>query len=127
MKKRFDMKKRKGFTLIELVMVVAVLGVLSSIAMVKYTDVSQNSKESSDYISAGNIATAAKLAISEGKTISDVASLVKEGYLEVEPTPQSVENGVFEISKSAKGVITVKVGGDYFYPRNFEENNSLNY
>lgn len=116
------MKKRRGFTLIELVMVVAILGVLSSIALVKYTDVSKNSKENSDYITAGNIATAAKLAMNDGKEIGnnyDVTELVEDGYLEGNPVVQNGKNtDEFKVYISNKKIVTVSVDGKDIYPRN---------
>ena len=111
------MKKRRGFTLIELVMVVAILGVLSSVALVKYTDVSKDSKENSDYIVANNIATAAKLAINDGADVEGVDDLVDLGYLEGTPIVQSVQGqDSFKIVID-KGTVTVKVGEEVFYPK----------
>ena len=42
--KRFKMKKRKGFTLVEMVIVVVILGILSSMALMKYNNVQENAK-----------------------------------------------------------------------------------
>ncbi|WP_270647526.1 pilus assembly FimT family protein [Paeniclostridium hominis] len=112
------MKKRRGFTLIELVMVVAILGTLSSIALVKFTDVGKDSKVNSDYVTASNIATAAKLALNsnvdEGKI--NLNYLVDEKYLESIPKPQSVDGKEFEVHVS-DGDVTVEIDKKTFYPR----------
>ncbi|CEN76916.1 type IV pilin PilA [[Clostridium] sordellii] len=113
-KKRIN-KKRRGFTLIELVMVVAILGTLSSIALVKFTDVGKESKINSDYITASNIATATKLAINDGVSDITLDKLSKEGYIEGTPKPQSEEGG-FVVSID-NGNINVKVGEKIFYPK----------
>lgn len=113
-KKRIN-KKRRGFTLIELVMVVAILGTLSSIALVKFTDVGKESKINSDYITASNIATATKLAINDGVSDITLYKLSKEGYIEGTPKPQSEEGG-FVVSID-NGNINVKVGEKVFYPK----------
>lgn len=116
------MKKRRGFTLIELVMVVAILGVLSSVALVKYTDVSKNSKENSDYITASNIATAAKLALNDNidKSNINIDYLVTNKYLESKPIVQSIPENTegFKVEVGEKNTITVKVGEEPFYPKN---------
>ncbi|WP_338560556.1 prepilin-type N-terminal cleavage/methylation domain-containing protein [Paraclostridium sordellii] len=113
-KKRIN-KKRRGFTLIELVMVVAILGTLSSIALVKFTDVGKESKINSDYITASNIATATKLAINDGVSDITLDKLSKEGYIEGTPKPQSEEGGF--IVSIDDGNINVKVGEKVFYPK----------
>ncbi|GAA0865834.1 type II secretion system protein [Paraclostridium tenue] len=112
------MKKRRGFTLIELVMVVAILGTLSSIALVKFTDVGKDSKVNSDYVTANNIATAAKLALNSNvdENNIDLSYLVNEKYLESIPKPQSVDGKEFEVNVS-NGNVTVKIDNKFFYPR----------
>ena len=112
------MKKRRGFTLIELVMVVAILGTLSSIALVKFTDVGKDSKVNSDYVTASNIATAAKLALNSNVDESNINLnyLVNEKYLESIPKPQSVDGKEFEVHVS-NGDVIVEIDKKPFYPR----------
>lgn len=120
--KKIIMKKRRGFTLIELVIVVAILGVLSSIALVKFGDVEKNSKINADYVTANNIATAAKLAINSDPSISVVSIdyLVENNYLEGKPKVQSQKDKNFEVYTENED-IKVKVDGQTFYPKNEQE------
>lgn len=112
------MKKRRGFTLIELVMVVAILGTLSSIALVKFTDVGKDSKVNSDYVTASNIATAAKLALNSNVDEGNINLnyLVNEKYLESIPKPQSVDGKEFEVHVR-NGDVIVEIDKKPFYPR----------
>lgn len=110
---------RRGFTLVEMVMVVAILGILSSLAIGKYAKAQQTAKLNADYVAATSIATAASIAMSDqnnssNKTIS-ISDLVSWGYLTNEPVPQS-ENGSFSLVTNDSS-ITVSVGSKQFYPK----------
>ena len=120
--KKIIMKKRRGFTLIELVIVVAILGVLSSIALVKFGDVEKNSKINADYVTANNIATAANIAINSDVSEDEISIdyLVENNYLEGKPKVQSQKDKNFEVCKE-NGDIKVKVDGQTFYPKNEQE------
>lgn len=120
--KKIIMKKRRGFTLIELVIVVAILGVLSSIALVKFGDVEKNSKINADYVTANNIATAAKIAINSDVSEDEISIdyLVENNYLEGKPKVQSQKDKNFEVYTENED-IKVKVDGQTFYPKNEQE------
>lgn len=120
--KKIIMKKRRGFTLIELVIVVAILGVLSSIALVKFGDVEKNSKINADYVTANNIATATKIAINSDVSEDEISIdyLVENNYLEGKPKVQSQKDKNFEVYTENED-IKVKVDGQTFYPKNEQE------
>ena len=109
-------RKRRGFTLIEMVIVITIIGIISSIAVTKYSKVQENAKKNADYATAANLATAAMIALSDEKSV-DVDSLVSNGYIQFKPKPKSVE-GKFEIISNNSGdTVTVTAGGETFYPK----------
>lgn len=114
------LKKKKGFTLVEMVIVITILGILSSIALVKYGKVQENAKINADYTNASNIATAANIALSDDKNMSDnitVEILKEKGYLNSIPIPQS-RDGSFSIKVQDGGNdIVVLVDTEQFYPK----------
>lgn len=111
-------KRRNGFTLIEMVIVITIIGILSSIAVTKYSTVQENAKKNADYATASNLATAALISISDGNESVDVDSLVTNKYIQFAPEPKSVKGGSFTITSSASGdEVTVKIGNNTFYPK----------
>ena len=117
------MKKRKGFTLIEMVIVITIIGILSSIAVTKYSKIQENAKKNADYATAANLATAAMIAISDGEQNVDVVSLQSKGYIEVIPKPKSDKSNNFDINAVGDSV-TVKVGNKVFYPKDVQQDNN---
>lgn len=63
-------KKRKGFTLIELIVVIAILGILAAILIPKFTGFQDRARSTQALVNAKNIATALDGYIAEGKTLS---------------------------------------------------------
>ncbi|MBO3444685.1 type II secretion system protein [Clostridium sp. CCUG 7971] len=116
-----EFKKKKGFTLVEMVLVVTILGVLSSIAFMKFGGVQERAQKNADYIAASNIATAINLGINDRvideENNKDILEVLKSnGYITSIPKPQSI-TGEFDIKVDSKGEITIKVGDTTFYPR----------
>lgn len=116
-KNQSSLKKRKGFSLIELIIVVAIIGILAGIVAVKFTRSQKIAKENADYANASNIATAAILAEHDGKSESEIEvdNLISDRYLSTKPKPQSV-SGDFDVDV-VDGEVVVKVGEKIFYPK----------
>ena len=125
--KNVQKKKREGFTLVEMVLVVTILGTLSGIGFMKFGKVQETSRKNADYVAAANLATATNLYINEHpkavefndpdeyKNIS-IEKKKKEGYINYEPTSQSEgEDFIIELSKN--GEIYITSNNTKFYPK----------
>lgn len=114
-------KNRKGFTLIEMVIVITIIGILSSIAVTKYSKVQENAKKNADYATAANLATAAMISISDGNTSVQPSNLESDGYIQFVPVSKSVKGNEFVVTAQGDSV-TVKIGTETFYPKSNETN-----
>lgn len=98
--KKLQNKKRSGFTLVEMVIVVTILGILSGLGFMKFGDIQEISRKNADYIAASNLATAANLFLIENPNdftiddednskIIDIQNLKTNGYINSIPISQS--------------------------------------
>nr|WP_141639527.1 prepilin-type N-terminal cleavage/methylation domain-containing protein [Clostridium novyi] len=113
-------KKKKGFTLIELIIVIAILGILALIAIPKFGSAQKDAKIKADIATAKTIADTTATLVADGTiAIQENANVdtqtigthMQGGF----PTPQS-EEGAFTVKLDKEGNITVKIGDKQFYP-----------
>ncbi|OBU17385.1 pilus assembly protein PilA [Photobacterium aquimaris] len=102
------MKKQQGFTLIELMIVVAIIGVLSAVAIPAYKDYVTKSEASSALATLKALVTPAELYIQETGPISNATTLDKIGT-------QTNANSLGAITLGANAIIFT-----------FDETSSLN-
>ena len=80
-------KKNKGFTIIELLIVIVVIGILATIGFVAYGNVTKSARDSDRQADAGNIAKKAEEGYAkDGQYPADVAALVALGGLDGKTT-----------------------------------------
>ena len=93
-------KVQKGFTLIELMIVIAIIGILASIAIPAYQDYITKSKWGSNIASTAALVTAIAICLQENAGSSSECDTAAELNLTGLPTPQY-----------AAGAVTLTAGG----------------
>ena len=102
-------KKRKGFTLIELVVVIAILGILAAIAIPRFTGTQLRAQERTHNANVRTIQSAVALyEAEEGALPEDIEELVSKNYLEAvpkNPLPAGHDQaGAYEYNKATNTV-----------------------
>lgn len=103
-------KLQQGFTLIELMIVVAIIGILAAIAVPAYQDYTIRSRVSEAASLSGAVRTAMDVAFSEGYALGSIP--VTHASLNLSGTNSYKSKYVTSVGYSALGVITVTLTGE---------------
>ena len=146
MKLKRQNKKKKGFTLIELIIVIAIIAILAAIAIPNFLSIQRKAKVKADIASAKTIYDATSALIAEGKIVPTSngvtftldndkvtakpedagepktnanAANALQSYLQTIPKPESIANQKFKVTVEGSEnspIIQVDIGSANVYP-----------
>ena len=119
---RKKIKNQKGFTLVELMVVIAIIGVLAAIAVPKLSNSTDSAKKAKILADLRTIDSANAVNYADhGSYAATVADLKTNGYLANAPTPQNYG------SNTVSGYSVMMTATDENYGRTYVTIGSVNY
>lgn len=103
------MKKKKGFTLIELIVVIAILALLASIAIPKYMHTQEKAKAAAHNTNVEVVKQAAATYLVEHPEANSVSMSNLEGYLDSK-VPKAYDGSDFSVSVDENRNVVVTPG-----------------
>ena len=115
------MTTKKGFTLVELIATIVIIGIIATIAVSTYGNISTRMKEQALENKISRIETAAEnYANDTGYLATNVQELMEKGYIPADLNDGTVENPV-DKSKMNCHIISITYENNNFYAKYSEE------